>query len=144
MEKPMQQYIEANDLQTLVTMHGAVDFHRQLLPDLKEKVDVFIALHRQSDPSCTYLETLSCGVPIVGYRNQAFAGILDIADIGWGIEPDNLDAVSWMILRLDLARVEIADKSRNAVSFGRLHDFETSFRNRTGQLLSITKGQSRP
>lgn len=32
--------------------------------------------HRQGDPSCTYLETYACGMPIVGYNNQAHQGIL--------------------------------------------------------------------
>lgn len=139
LEAEMKRYIEKNELNELVTMEGAVDFHRQLLPDLKEKIDLFVALHRQSDPSCTYLETLSCGVPIVGYRNQAFGGILDLAEIGWGIKPDDLDAVAWMLLRLDLARDEIAEKSGNAVRFGRLHDFDTTFRNRIDHLLSTTR-----
>ena len=143
LEAEMKRFIDRNDLNELVTMEGAVDFHRQLLPDLKQKVDLFVALHRQSDPSCTYLETLSCGVPIVGYRNQAFGGILELADVGWGVRPDDLDAVAWMILQLDLAREKIADKSRNAVGFGRLHDFDTTFRNRIDHLLSITNGRKR-
>lgn len=143
LEAEMKRSIERNDLNELVTMEGAVDFHRQLLPDLKEKVDLFVALHRQSDPSCTYLETLSCGVPIVGYRNQAFSGILDLAEVGWGVRPDDIDAVSLMILRLDLAREEIAEKSRNAAGFGRQHDFETTYKNRIDHLLSITNGRKR-
>lgn len=143
LEEEMKRYIEKHELRELVTMEGAVDFNKQLLPDLKEKVDLFVALHRQSDPSCTYLETLSCGVPIIGYRNQAFGGILDLADAGWGIKPDDLDAVAWMILRLDNARQEIAEKSRNAVNFGRLHDFETTYRNRVEHLLSTTNGRNR-
>ena len=143
LEEEMKRFIERNELRELVTMEGVVDFNRKLIPDLKEKVDIFVALHRQSDPSCTYLETLSCGVPILGYRNKAFAGILDLADVGWGIKPDDLDAVSWMLLRLDLAREEIAEKSRNAVAFGRQHDFETTYRNRIDHLLSITSGRKR-
>ncbi|RXK85021.1 glycosyltransferase family 1 protein [Chlorobaculum sp. 24CR] len=143
-EEEMKRFIERNDLGGEVVMRGAVDFHRQLLPELKEKVDLFVALHRQSDPSCTYLETLSCGVPIVGYRNRAFGGILDLADVGWGVKPDDLDAVAWMILRLDLGRGEIAGKSRNAAGFGRKHDFETTYKNRISHLLSTINGERRP
>jgi glycosyltransferase involved in cell wall biosynthesis len=144
LEEEINRYIDRNELSEMVTMKGAVDFNQQLLPDLKEKVDLFVALHRQSDPSCTYLETLSCGVPIIGYRNQAFGGILDLADVGWGIKPDDLEAVSLMIKRLDVAREEIAEKSRNAINFGRKHDFETTYNNRIDHLLSTTKGQYQP
>lgn len=142
-EEEMKRFIEKNSLGEQVSMEGAVDFHRQLLPDMKGKVDLFVALHRQSDPSCTYLETLSCGVPIVGYRNRAFGGILDLADVGWGVRPDDLDAVARMLLRLDFARMEIAEKSRHAAGFGRKHDFETTYKNRISHLLSTINGERR-
>jgi colanic acid/amylovoran biosynthesis glycosyltransferase len=139
-EKEMKRFIADNGLERKVSMPGAVDFHRELLPAMKSGVDLFVALHRQSDPSCTYLETLSCGVPIAGYRNRAFAGILELADTGWGADPDDLDAVASIIRRLDQARGEIAGKARNSARFGRLHDFETTFQNRIDHLLSITRG----
>ncbi|NTU52434.1 MAG: glycosyltransferase [Chlorobiaceae bacterium] len=137
----MKRHIRENELEHEVQMPGAVDFHRQLIPDLQTTVDLFVALHRQSDPSCTYLETLSCGVPIVGYRNRAFGGILELADTGWGTEPDDLDAIAGIIRHLDIERKEIATKSRNSVTFGRQHDFETTFHNRIDHLLSITMGE---
>lgn len=143
-EEEMKRFVEQNDLGEQVTMRGAVDFHRQLLPELQEKVDLFVALHRQSDPSCTYLETLSCGVPIIGYRNRAFGGILDLADVGWGVQPDDFDAVARLLLRLDFARGEIAEKSMMAVQFGRLHDFDTTFKSRIDHLLSTLNQKRRP
>jgi glycosyltransferase involved in cell wall biosynthesis len=141
-QEMMKHFIQEHSLEQEVQMPGAVDFQRQLLPDMKSRVDLFIALHRQSDPSCTYLETLSCGVPIVGYRNRAFAGILDIADVGWGVTADDIDAVASTIGHLDRNRDEIASKARNSAAFGRLHDFETTFRNRIDHLLT-TVGANR-
>lgn len=137
LDEEMRRFISEHDLHDKLSMPGAVDFHRQLLPEIRSNVDLFVLLHRQSDPSCTYLETLSCGVPIVGYGNRAFTGILDLADVGWGTKPDDLDAVVSIIRRLDSEREEIAAKSRNGIAFGRLHDFETTFRNRIDHLLSI-------
>jgi glycosyltransferase involved in cell wall biosynthesis len=137
LEDDMRTDITEHHLEKEVSMPGPVDFHTQLLPDIREKVDLFVCLHRQSDPSCTYLETLSCGVPIVGYKNRAFAGILELADIGWGTKLNDLDEIASIIGNLSTNRKEIAVKSRNSVKFARLHDFETTYRNRIDHLLSI-------
>ncbi len=59
-----------------VTLMGVLDFKSELLPFAKSSVDLFVCCHPQGDPSCTYLETMSCGVPIVGYANEAFEGLV--------------------------------------------------------------------
>jgi len=134
----MRAEITAHSLENEVSMPGPVDFHTKLIPDIKANVDLFVCLHRQSDPSCTYLETLSCGVPIVGYNNRAFAGIMELANIGWGTKMDNLEGIASIISALSTNRNELADRSRNSATFARLHDFETTYQNRIGHLLALT------
>ncbi len=136
-EQEMKSYISQHSLGGEVSMPGAVDFYRTLLPGIQQKTDLFVCLHRQSDPSCTYLETLSCGVPIVGYKNRAFAGILDLADTGWGTEMNDIEGIARIIERLNGNRAEIAEKSRNSLDFASKHDFETTFQKRIDQLLSV-------
>jgi colanic acid/amylovoran biosynthesis glycosyltransferase len=136
LEKEMTNFIQKNQLENQVAMRGAVDFHNDLIPELKNNIDLFICLHRQSDPSCTYLETLSCGVPIVGYNNKAFTGLLELADIGWGAKLNNLDEIKRIIIQLDKNRSNISEKSRNSILFTRPHDFETTFNKRVKHLLS--------
>jgi glycosyltransferase involved in cell wall biosynthesis len=135
----LKTFVERHGLHDVVDLPGSVDFYDRLLPEIKQGVDVFVMLHRQSDPSCTYLETLSCGVPIVGYTNRAFAGLLELADIGWGAEMDDLEAVADIIQRLAASREEIAEKSRSAVQFARLHDFETTFQKRMNHLAGLVR-----
>jgi hypothetical protein len=106
-----------------------------LIPELQQSVDVFVCLHRQSDPSCTYLETLSCGVPIVGYKNRAFSGLLELADIGWGGELNNLDEICTIIVHLHENRTEIIEKSKNSAAFAQQHDFDTTFQKRIDHLI---------
>ena len=137
LEHEMREYISRNSLGGYVSMPGAVDFYTRLIPDIQESVDLFVCLHRQSDPSCTYLETLSCGVPIVGYQNRAFAGLLGLADIGWGVRLDDLEGVVTVIGHLNTHRNDIADKSEKSAAFARLHDFETTFENRITHLRSL-------
>jgi colanic acid/amylovoran biosynthesis glycosyltransferase len=59
-----------------VTYAGVLDFKSELVPLIKHKMDLFLCCHLTGDPSCTYLETMSCGVPIIGYANEAFQGLI--------------------------------------------------------------------
>jgi glycosyltransferase involved in cell wall biosynthesis len=115
-------------------MTGAVDFHARLVPELRTGTDLFVMLHRQSDPSCTYLETLACGVPIVGYDNRAFTGILDLADVGTPVRMDDVDGVVTALCALHADRARIARQSRTAAAFARRHTFEDTFKSRIDHL----------
>ena len=65
--------IEHLRLQDHVKLLGTLDFATELMPLIQSRVDLFVCCHRQGDPSCTYIETLACGVPIAGYLNEAAA-----------------------------------------------------------------------
>lgn len=135
----MNVFIKKNQLDKHVFLLGPVDFYTRLLPDLQNNIDLFVCLHRQSDPSCTYLETLSCGVPIVGYKNRAFDGLLTMADIGWGAKINDIQKIADSIEYLDKNRTELYEKSRKALKFARQHDFESTFQNRIKQLISLVE-----
>lgn len=134
----MREFITVHQLTEQVILTGSVDFYTVLIPSLQHSIDLFICLHRQSDPSCTYLETLSCGVPIVGYNNRAFSGLLELADIGWCSELDDIDGICNTIIHLNTHRNEIIEKAKNSAAFARLHDFETTFKNRINHLVATT------
>ncbi len=140
LEAEMREAIAAHGLESLVSMPGAVDFYARLLPELKQSVDLFVCPHRQSDPSCTYLETLSCGLPIAGYGNRAFTGLLAMADVGWSAEMDDVDALAGLISHLHAQRTELQEKSLNSAAFARLHDFEATFQRRIDHLLATVNG----
>lgn len=57
-------------------------------------VDAYLMLHRQSNPSCTTLETLACCVAVVGYHNMTLGGILALADVGVGVAMDDVAAAA--------------------------------------------------
>lgn len=139
-EAAMREFIVAHGLAGEVTIAGAVDFHRDLIPRMQDSVDLFVCLHRQSDPSCTYLETLACGVPIVGYDNRAFSGILERCDVGWSGTLNDLDSVCRIIADLHNNRQEIAAKAENSVAFATQHDFSTTYQKRIDHLRSLTAG----
>lgn len=139
LESEMRAFIAREGLADRVELTGAVDFHERLLPDLKSQVDLFVCLHRQSDPSCTYLETLSCGVPILGYENRAFAGLLEEVDIGWGAALEDLAGIGERILWLDHHREVLAEAARTSASFARNHGFEATFQRRIDHLVALCR-----
>ena len=109
LEKSMTRSIERDGLKGHVVMKGVLDFETELVPFVKHETDLFVCCHRQGDPSCTYLETMSCGVPIVGYDNEAFRGIVELSRSGWLVPMNRPNLVAAEIARLSRNQEEIMD-----------------------------------
>lgn len=139
----IQRLIPWNGLPRYMTYKGVADFSTQLLPDLRNKIDLFIAPHLQGDPSCTYLETMACGVPIVGYANEAWQGILNRHSVGWASPVGNPRKLAKKIAELNANRQQIVSASWAAYEFARHHSFENTFHHRVEHLRSLVK-QHRP
>ena len=139
LEAKMMDEISDLKLNNQVKMPGAVDFYNELLPEIKENIDLYVILHRQSDPSCTYLETTSCGIPIIGYENKSFAGLLQEADIGWGKKIDDLTGIADIIEYLNKNRDIIKEKSRKCITFSLAHDFKSTFKKRIDHLRQMVE-----
>jgi colanic acid/amylovoran biosynthesis glycosyltransferase len=139
LEEQLRQRTAQQGLAGMVKLEGVLDFHGELLPRLRETVDLFVCCHVQGDPSCTYLETMSAGVPIVGYSNEAFAGLCAQAPIGWATPLRDVDALADEIARLADARAELARHAEAAVAFAREHAFERTFRRRVAHLREVAE-----
>ena len=133
----MKEKIQLNGLDAIVRLKGVVDYSNELVPFVKANLDLFVCCHRQGDPSCTYLETYACGVPIVGYKNQAHQGVLNGNDVGWGVPINNIKGIVDVIVRLNSQRDEIKTKSLNASNFARQHTFEATFQRRISQCVQV-------
>lgn len=133
----MASQIVRAGLESRVRMHGPVPFNEALIPALIDRTDLFLCCHRQADPSCTYMETLSCGVPIVGYDNAAFVGVLTQSDVGRAVPMDRPAAMAAAVKSLDRDRATIAGMMAAAAAVGRAHDFETVFAARIAHLRAV-------
>ena len=124
-----------------VRLHGPVDFETELVPASRSGADVFLSCHRQSDPSCTYLEAMGCGLAIAGYDNRMWRRLA--AESGGGL-------VSPMGRTAELAaRIAQWDRERDgdragliaaqnaALAFARKHDFEREFTARMRHLRQL-------
>jgi len=133
----MQHKIAANGLGDFVKMMGILDFKTELIPFAKANVDLFVCCHWQGDPSCTYLETMSCGVPIVGYANEAFAGLVEHSQTGWVVEMNRPTLLAQKVAELSRSRERIKAMSLNSLKFARLHTFEKTFESRISHIERI-------
>lgn len=133
----LQRAVQAHDLGDCVTLRGVLDFATELVPLVKSSADVFVCCHRQGDPSCTYLETMSCGVPIAGYGNDALTGIVRHSGTGWLAPIGRPDLLASEIERLASQRDELLAASLKALGFARQHTFEKTFERRVAHFCRI-------
>ena len=132
-------------LEGQVELRGVVPFKQQLVPWVRDNVDVFVCPHLQGDPSCTYLETFACGVPIAGFDNEALRGLLALAPTGWSVPSKDDRRLAARLAELDRDRSRIAEASRAALEFARDHTFEKTFKRRTDHLNQcVASFSSRP
>jgi glycosyltransferase involved in cell wall biosynthesis len=144
LEQVLRRQIHEAGLDDQVRMHGVLDFETELLPLMANNVDLFVCCHRQGDPACTYLETYSCGVPIVGYANEAFAGLVVASGVGGGDWVTPMDAPQLLarkIAALNARREAIEIASLRALEFAALHTFENTMSKRVEHLLECYAAQ---
>jgi colanic acid/amylovoran biosynthesis glycosyltransferase len=144
LESAMHARIQAEGLGEWITMMGVPDFHGEFLPFVKSNIDLFVCCHRQGDPSCTYIETMACGVPIVGYGNEAFAGLVEDAQAGWVVALDNTRAMAEKIAQLNSAREEITAMSYASLDYARNHTFRKTFEARVTHMKQLAGDRSVP
>lgn len=133
----MDREIQEAGLEEQVRLHGAVDFADELVPRLCQAIDLFVCCHLQDDPSCTYLETLGCGVPIAGYRNLALEGVLGLGAVGAITGARTAASMASLIVELDADRARLASLMRTATQVGRDHSFERVFAGRVRQIRAV-------
>ncbi len=128
-----------NLLQRCVKLHGSVDFRTVLMPEIQFNTDVFFAPHIQGDPSCTYLETLSLGVPILGFTNEAWKCLYEATDghVGWLTGVGAIEECVKILMELSRDRSLIVAKKRTAFNFAKHITFESQFKKRIQQLKGV-------
>jgi colanic acid/amylovoran biosynthesis glycosyltransferase len=133
----LHKAIRREGLGDQVRLRGVVDFATELMPAIRDQVDVFVCCHRQGDPSCTYLETMACGVPIVGYANEAFAGLMSMCRAGEVVPMDDWAAMAATIARLSLDPRRLGELALCALAFAKEHTFEQEFQRRIEHMRAL-------
>ena len=136
LEDKLSRQIARLRLAEQVIMRGVLDFREELMPFMARNVDLFVCCHRQGDPSCTYLETMSCGTPIAGYDNGAARGIVQQSSVGWLTALDRPKQLACRIARLHDDRAQLVHAAHAALEFARRHAFEDTMQRRVDHLLA--------
>lgn len=135
----ISQDISRLGLGDCVKLHGVKSFLSEWVPLLRLHADIFVCCHVQGDPSSTYPEVMSCGVPIVGYDNEAFVGVVRASKSGWLCPLGSPRHIAAELHRLNDRRDEIAEASRSARQFGIANNFEATFSARVAHLLAASR-----
>lgn len=143
LEPELKRQIAALGLGDQVVLRGALDFRTQWLPTLKRAVDLFICPHPQGDPSSTYPETMSCGLPTLGFDNEALATISAASDSGWTVPIGDTAALARNVAALHADRDQIIAHARRARDFASQHSFEKTKQRRVAHFLSVSKVSQR-
>lgn len=131
----MEQYVAANGLSARVKIHEPIPYPE--LVEVASDCDVFICCHVQDDPSCTYLESMGCGLPIVGYANAMWKAMQAASQAGI-VTPLGSTAQAASALRSLLQNQnELDHLSTKARAFASSHTFEREFARRTDSIKEL-------
>ncbi len=135
----IEKQIKALDLADHIKLCGIVDFKTGWVPTLQNDADLFICCHPQGDPSSTYSEVMACGLPIAGYDNEAFQGIVAKSQAGWATPMHDLQALADQVTQLHHDRTQLAGAAYDAREFSAQHSFEATMQRRTQHLIDASR-----
>ncbi|QUM72731.1 glycosyltransferase [Sphingopyxis granuli] len=124
-------------LQDRVFLHGPVNFETELVPYARTQGDAYLSCHRQSDPSCTYLESMGCGLAVIGYGNSMWSSLWRDSGAGWAVPLADLNALCKSVVQASENRFDLNRRCVAAREFAGAHTFEREFGRRIEHLRAI-------
>lgn len=137
LEGEIRREIARNGLEDYVRLHGAVDFETALVPFARQAADIYLSCHRQSDPSCTYVESMGCGLAVVGYDNKMWAALCTASGAGATAVMGDAEMLAERLAQASLDRKLLADWCRAGWTFAAEHRFEREFSRRIDHLRAL-------
>ncbi|MBL3568886.1 hypothetical protein BV509_21345 [Rhodovulum sulfidophilum] len=134
LEADLRRDIAAHGLNDRVRLNGVVDFETELVPFARRHADIYLSCHRQSDPSCTYLESMGCGLAVAGYANRMWAALCQEARAGWAVPLGKVEAMSGVLAEAAADRQRLVECCDAAWAFAGAHAFEHEFGRRIEHL----------
>jgi colanic acid/amylovoran biosynthesis glycosyltransferase len=135
--KSIRANILRRDLSNYVACPCVLEYKSELVPLARQKMDLFVCCHRTGDPSCTYLETMACKVPIIAYANEASEGVVRESGTGFITPMSQPDRMAAEIAGLNSDRQALVEAARKSLEFAQKHTFERTFRARIDHLCSF-------
>lgn len=120
-----------------VRLHPPVDFRNTLTRLNRESADLFLSCHRQSDPSCTYIEAMGGGLAVVGYANAMWRRMAELSQAGLHAPLGSVAGLAGRIATLDKDRETLIEMGDKALGFASARLFQDEFRRRMQHLREL-------
>lgn len=133
----IRQQIAQKQLSDHVRLHDPVPFETGLVPISRTQADVFVSCHVQSDPSCTYIEAMGCGLPVVGFDNQMLSPLVRDSNGGWTVPMNRVPRLAEKIATLAGNRDLVIERAEMALVYARRHDLDAEFGARMEHLARV-------
>jgi glycosyltransferase involved in cell wall biosynthesis len=136
LRQEMESMVRTSGAVDKIAIHDSVPYRPDLQRLLRE-ADLFVSCHVQGDPSCTYLETFACGVPIVGYANEMWTPLCRDSGGGATVRIGDYNAMADAVIRV-LEGAALDDVSHRARDFAAQHPMEEVVEIRTSRMAELT------
>lgn len=114
---------------------GNLDFDSEWKRYVRENVDLMILPHPQPDSSSTYLESMACGVPVLGYANAYWKRLAAVSGGGAAVHPSTVPQLSEAIVSMN--RRQWGTYRQSGLMFAASHTLEKTFDRRVAFLRAI-------
>lgn len=132
----MASLARSGSLPRKVAIHEPVPFRPDLM-EVARRADLFISCHVQGDPSCTYLETYACGVPIAGYANEMWSHLCRESGGGRVVPGGDVAALAQATVDLISDVDALREAALSARRFAASRTMETCWAQRAGRLAAL-------
>lgn len=119
-----------------VHLRAPLDFETELVPYLRRNADVYLCCHKQSDPSCTYIENMGCGLAVAGYGNRMWVALAADSGGGWVSAAPTPKSLAETVAAVSQDREGLYQRCEKALSFARRQDFDALSQARSAHLLA--------
>ena len=137
LREPMESLASQSNAAGKIKIHDAVAY-RPDLQRIAKQADLFICCHVQGDPSCTYLETFACGVPIVGYANEMWTPLSRDSGAGEVVPKGDYKALATAVAQL-LGTPRLDQLSLRARNFAEANTMEVAWDRRISHLAALVR-----
>jgi glycosyltransferase involved in cell wall biosynthesis len=123
-----------------IAIHDPIPYPE--LVEVARKADVFLCCHVQGDPSCTYLETFACGVPIVGYANEMWSPLCQDSGSGEVVALGDVSAMVQAVRKLLSDGDRLLEASTKARSHALANTMEHAWDQRIARIAAVANQAS--
>lgn len=117
---------------------GFVKFDPEWKKYVRDYVDIMLLPHRQSDPSCTYFESLGMGVPVAGFSNDTLTPLVK-QGMGWEFSRFDVSAAAQKIVELNRDYALVTQRALRAHKFMSDKSFEKTSRMRAEHMMNVVR-----